>query len=509
MFAFAVVAAQYVSTFDAMVSAREDARANNPPNLVNVGGTPGPNGTVVGGTPEKIAIATDFLLTGSVLLRTHDRYWDFTLGYAPSITVPDLELQVDSNVNPPVEPTLLHSGSAGIRWHDRFSWVSVNENGSYGKISTAIPYAGPPASATSQTMGMTPTGTGTTTTPPGTTTTPGTPPTGMTTTPTQTTLFRAQDVQYAASTSSLAFGTRIGRHTALAVSGGYSLSGGLDSDTTVVPYFEGPSGNVTVATTVSPTEAIFTNASGNYTFMKGTCPFDLLSPAAQSTLETQAITACQGAMDPKACAIGFLATPIACRTKSSVAQISEGYGRRLGLLSSVLASAGLGAVYGPGLNGTQELGVVPVFAVSYSQALYTYWPGLLNLTLSVAPAVDLLTSVVSDMATIAATLNAQVAKRVIVAFSLTGAQTIPIPADTGSDLTSVAASVEGRFRLNREVDLVLGDQEFWQNQMNASVPAVVGPSGVTFVPAAAASSSSTFVALLYLGVTLRSPTLHF
>lgn len=504
MIAFAVVAAQYVSTFDAMVSSREDVRANNPANVVTVGGK-----------QQEIAVGTDFMLTGSALVRTHDRHWDFTLAYTPSLVVPDVELLVDSDVQPPVQPTLLNGASAGIRWHDRVSWFALSESGAYGYISTAIPYTGPPASAAAQTTGTTPPAGMT-----GMTPTMGTPPTtGMTPTgtaaPTQATLFKFAEVQYGASSSSLAVGTALGRHTVASLSGSYTLSGGLDSgtaavpETTIVPYFEGPTGALTIATTLSPTESVFTAASGNYTYMNGSCPYDMLSPDYQRSVATQAQAACTGAMDQNKCEIQYLGATFSCQTKSSIAEVTEGYRRQLGLLSSVTGSVGLGTVYGPGLNAKQELGIVPVVALSYSQDLYTYWPGVLSLTFSLAPTADLLTSTVSDMATLVAMLNARVTKRMTLAFSLTGLQSVPIPSDNGSPLTSVAAGVEARLRLNREVDLLLGDQEYWQDQFFGGAPPLFSPSGTQLAPAVPAGSSQSFAALLYVGVTLRSPTLHF
>ena len=457
MIALAVVAAQYVGTFDATVSGRGDARVNEPATQITVGNR-----------QEQIAIASDASFSAAALVHVRDRHWDFSLAYAPSITIPDLELQVDRDVQPSVDPTILNGGSAGIRWHDLHSWFSLTESGAYGRITTAVPYTGAPATpGAPQQTGMMQTSQGM----------PGMPPTPNPT-PTQTTLFPQRDVLYGASSTGFAAGTTFGRRTTASLSGSYSLSGGLgDADTTVVPYQAGPAGTLLIATRMSPSEALFTTATGNYLYMNGECPLDLFPVAVQN-------------------AQAKVVEELPCATSSRTFQLEEGYRRQVGYRSMVSASVGLGSVDGPSLNGIYALAIVPVFDLSYTQELYTFWPGTLSVTVDVAPTASLLTTIVSDTATAVATLNARVTKLVTVAFTVNGVQSIPIPAND-SPLTGVGGTVEARFRLNKQADVIVGDQEYWQSQVYGAVAG------------APAQSFTSFTALAYVGVTLRAPTLHF
>jgi len=185
-----------------------------------------------------------------------------------------------------------------------------------------------------------------------------------------------------------------------------------------------------------------------------------------------------------------------CVARSTIVQLVEGYRRQTSLFSSVSATVGIGGLSGREQNDVYKLGIVPVFSLNYIQELYTLWPGVLSVTVSLAPTADLLTSVVSDEVTAVAMLTSRVTKVATVVFSLTGIQSIPIPAND-SPLTGIAGSVEGRFRLNKQADVVVGDQEYWQDQFYAGAPGTP------------AQSSTTFTSLVYVGVTLRAPTLHF
>jgi hypothetical protein len=516
MIALAVVAAQYAGTFDATVTARGDARVNDPANQISVGGR-----------AEEIAIAADGSLAATALLRVRDRFWDFTLGYSPSILVPDLELQVDRDVNPSVDPTVLSAGNAGIRWHDKYSWFAITESGAYGYVSTTVPYTGAPTTTPEQTSGttqmpspgMTP-ATGAT----------GTMPTmGMTTMTlptTQTTLFnnqnRPEDVQYAAWSNGLAIGTMFGRRTTAIVSGSYSLSGGIGSNTFVtpvpyflpgglttsvlptntliIPYTQGPSGSLTITTRLSRTEALFTTASGNDTYFNGDTALGLFPGSVQDAAIHEAVQECiAAATTPKVMMLCPTAQPVAYLPRSSrsdVVQLEEGYRRQLARNSLLSVSVGVAGIYGPVENGGYSLGIAPVLTLNYTEPLDTAWPGTLVVTVNVAPTVDLLTSIVSDIATASATLNARVTRKLTVAFGLTAMQSLPIP-QNDSPTTSLGGSIEARFRLNRQADVIVGDQEYWQDQIYGGV---AGQPDQSF---------TTFISLAYVGVTLRAPTLHF
>jgi hypothetical protein len=474
MIALAVVAAQYAGTFDASVSARGDGRINAPATVVSVEGK-----------QEKVVAAADASFSASAFVHVRDRHWDFSVAYSPSIVVPDLELQVDRDVNPSVDPTVLNGASASLRWHDRYSWFSVTESGAYGQISTTVPYAGAPTITTPQQQTS-----GTMQTPSQTTTPPGMTTTllpGMTGTPTQaatqTTLFSQRDVQYAASSTGVAAGMTFGRRTTATLAGSYTLSGGLDADTHILPYQSGPTGALSIATRISRSEAVFTTVSGDYAYMDGECPLYLLplypnSPRAVAEMQTP------------------IPYQLPCTTKTYTAQLVEGYTRMLGRQSTVFATVGVAAANGPVQNGGESLGIVPVFSLGYTEGLYTFWPGSLSVTLGVGPTVDLLTSIISDEATLVAALNARVTKTVTVAFSVGGVQSIPIPAND-SPVTSVSAGIEAHVRVNRQIDVNGGVQGYWQEQVYGGGAGLPAQSFLTFTPIAD------------VGVTVRAPTLHF
>ncbi len=446
MIAIAVLAAQYAGTLDLLGTARVDARVSDPLNLVDVS-----NRT------EQIVIAGDAFLTATGRLHVSDRRWDYTLTYSPSFTAPDLELEFDSVPPGTTTPTSIQAATASIAWHDRFASVIVSESASYGALSTALPYqaqgtaAGQTATA-AQAM------------------TPGqTMSAGQTAATGQTALLSVEKtVPFGSSNTSATLTLRPERRTTVTVTGGYVSSGGLDPDARkVLPEQFGPSASASLGYATSPADRLFTVASAQDTTTIGPCPPPLFGPAPPGA-------------------------PF-CRTETPIAQIEETLRHQLSSAATLSVGAGLAVsvvqtLVTPTQVEDRNLAILPVAGVIYSLQLNPTGTHSLLLSSQLSPNVDLFTGLLSERLQTLAALTDQVAPRVTLALTAGVLRSLPFPT-TSYALTTVSGGAEARIYLTQQIDLLLGEQNVWQEEAGyASQPvSLVG----------------------YAGVTARAPTLHF
>ncbi len=441
MIALAVLAAQYAGTLDVFDTSRLDVRGTNPPTAVTVANQ-----------PEKIELAADASTIASARLHLDNRRWDFTLSYSGSFTAPDLELEFDDVPSTYTAPVQLHSGTAAVGWHDRFVSVAVFETGSYGQLDTVFPYQSP----TAQAVGT-----------PGQPTTGQTPPaqTGMGTTAMGTpTLFQSQNVVSFVSSNTIGTVSWVaGRRTTLTLAGGYLVAGGVghlkngEDARLIVPEQYGPLVSASLTQTLTRVDALSTTANALLTTTAGAC-FPPLSPT------------------------------LFCDTYSPIGQVEETFRHQLSRRESLSIGAGAGAAVEPTPTGGRELAILPVGGVVYSETLRPKGPDSLSLAAQLAPQVDIRTGLASDRIQLLAFLSRQIDPKVTLTVTAGFLRSIPFP-NNDFPLTAINGAIEARWRVSPLLDILVGDQEAWQEQVGYPPPLVTS--------------------IAYVSVTVRAPTLHF
>jgi hypothetical protein len=190
MIATAVLAADYAATLD--LSDRSEVRARTTQQLSAPPDQPIP--------PQLTPLGIDVYSLLQARLHVDDRVWEWVVGYAPWIMLPDLELGVT--------PQVYQVGSASVAWHDRLVKVTLGEDASYGQINSA--YLTPAAVV------------------------PGQPPT-IQPAAEPATIFVESSRSYVTSS------VRVNRRAALTLGVEYLFSGGADAASrAVIPFQQGP-----------------------------------------------------------------------------------------------------------------------------------------------------------------------------------------------------------------------------------------------------------------------------
>jgi hypothetical protein len=237
MIATAVLCAQYAGTLDLLDTTTLRARATQ--SLTN--GSLQPPIYQAATTTEagkEIVIGGDFSTVASARLRLADRSWEYVLSYSPMLTLADVELGLNAT-----RTLVLQNATASVGWHDRFVRVSVTESASYGFLYTLLPYQ-PTAAAAPAPMGNTPA--------PAPTPGPPPPPGGTST----VVIAAPRRIEYGTSDTQGAVSVLVERHSSLAFSGGYLVSGGLTSDgQQIIPERFGPHAEASFTTSPSVTDS--------------------------------------------------------------------------------------------------------------------------------------------------------------------------------------------------------------------------------------------------------------
>jgi hypothetical protein len=423
--------------------------------------TPGPPLTQAG----RILFAGDASTSAGARLRVTDRRWIASLAYTISATETDFELI------PVPGPQVVQTGTVYAAWHDRFWTVALSQSGTYSPaLDTHYLYYTVPQGTTEATAPTT-----TTTTTPG----QGMPPMqrtgpgsvagptqmpGGTTQPNvqQTTVHPHSSVVLGSSVSDLSVSARIGRRTLVLVDGGYQVYGGLTTDSKFFyPVQYGSAANAGVYYRAGRDDTFSISASESETFTTNLC----LPPASGLCHETVPIVYAQ---------FGYR------RQLPDRAYASA----MLGISESIIQTQGLA-------QNHDELVLLPIATVTYSTGLARSASDQLVLTMQTVPTVDFLTGALSFRAIGLASWIQKLEPwcTVTATFGLT--QSLPFPNAAHyvepSPLTLLSGGVEVRFRLDRQIDLTVSEQDFWQNQSGYGTLATE---------------------LGYVGITVRTPPLR-
>jgi hypothetical protein len=452
----AVVLAQYAGTLEIFDTTRIDARATQPLPIL-----PSP--------PREVALAADAITLPTARLHLSDRRWDYTLTYSPTLGVTDIELGAAAQV------LALNAGAASVAWHGRFVRVTVSESASYGVQSSGFINQYPQPSIPGQTTPGQVTAPGQTTAPgqmtaPGQTAVPGQTATATSAGP--ATLF-----PFGSSLTSGAIQVLANRRLTFSLFGGYSVYGDLtgnkaDVEDGALPKQFGPSAAASVAYAVSRTDSLVTQASAQET----TTPLGFCVP------------------------LNVPPPIVYCRQVQPIIQVQETVRHQLSTTEVLSMSAGASAAILP-LTNEEAWGILPIGSLSFTDRIGTpkdprdattllLWAGL-------APMVDVRTGLLSNRVQPTATFGTRVAPNTFLSVTAGLLQSVPIPQRDPSPLTALNGGVDIRVRLTRRIDVSVGIQAYWQEQL------VYGALPQSTTSAVSASEIG------YLSLTAHAPTLPF
>jgi hypothetical protein len=472
MIAAAVLAAQYAGTLDALDATKVDARANNPP-------------IVLQSPSEKIVLAADVSTMPTARLHLGDRRWDYTLTVSPILSVTDLEL--GSNA----QPLALAAGGATIGWHDRLVRVMVSESASYGVESlgyiyenTGVGTAGQPGPM-GQTVGQTGVGTS------------GAPATaGMATSSALTPNSNSFILGSTITSGSLA--VTASRQVTLFLSGGYSVSGNLSppksrSELVLLPEQFGPFGSASLTYAVSRVDALVSLASAQET----------TTPQGECYTATTAILTCR-LVQPI-----FQAQELVRHRLSTTATFSAGVGASASIQEVTNGEAWVILPTGI-LTFTDRFSALDIRDASTDRvgaldnavrvgALDNRNTSILTASLQLAPVVEINTGQPNNIIQFTTVLTNPVAPSVFLSVNA-GAQK-SVPPDP-FPLTALNAGIDARLRINRQIDINVGVTAFWQTQTYNNFPTMTGGPTTT-------ATATTTAEVGYVTFTARAPTLRF
>jgi hypothetical protein len=408
-----VLAAQYAGTLDVSDTTRIGARNTEPVAIV----------TTTAGRRGEDLIAGDITTTPVARLHMTDRFWEYTLAYAPSITAADFELTF--------APVVLHTGTASVGWHGRFVRVVVSEGLSYGELNSAFLNATPTSQGAEATGG---TGTGQASTG-GTTTGVG----STTSTTAVRTATSAGDIPFGSSNTTGSLAVVTGRHSRVSVSASYFTSGGLNSAAKAAQFPEqyGPSGTVAFSDSVSRTDALTTLVSGGETTTSGIC----LPPPGQPVPTVN----------------------LFCVIQAPFASVQEVVRHTLSDASSLSATIGATAAISR-TPYVHEAVIEPILVGTFTESLDAQTAAAVTVSVGFVPTIDVRTGLPSNRGQATVSWAEPFASRTLLVFTGAALQSLPFPVADPYPISSLSGTLEARHRLDRQVDLGLGIQSLWQNQ---------------------------------------------
>jgi hypothetical protein len=444
----AVLAAQVAGTLDVTDTTKISLRAAQPwpAATAHVDGKP---------VPGEIILAADATTSAGARLRLRQRQLDYSLAVNGSLSATDLEEQV--------LPLATVSANAAEAWHDRLFRLALTESGSYGLTSAAVPYqqTAPATSMTPSQPGMT-----------GQPMMPGQPG-AMQGQPVAPGAIALLGKQTTVSVGSLDGGGsvwwRAAKMTALTAQGGYTLAGGLDTQSRfVLPQQYGPRASVTVATALSQTDNASMSLRGQDTTSIGLCTlFVPNAPGGQ------------------------------CREEVPEAELDATVRHRTSRTGALAVAGGVAATVAP-TPGLNELVIVPIGTVSYSDGFGPHGISTYVLTATVTPTVDIRTGLPSNRVSVTGTLSDRVAPRAALNVTAGLVQSVPFPREDPYPLTLYNSAVEVRFLVDRRAIVGVGLNTYVQHQ-SLTGPNQAGPGGSEW------SASE----IGYISVTANATTLHF
>ncbi len=397
MIATAVLAAEYAGTLEAADTTTVRVRATYQtlpaaaPPAPAAPGMPAPVQQPAA-PPNPVMGGVDASTLASATVRASNRRWVYTLSYSPSLTLPDLEQGV--------QPEVFHFGSASIAWHGRYTTLSLTEAAAYGQFNSATSQS--LQSLSGQTTVLQP-------------------------------LPAAQTINFGLSTTDATLAERVGTRVLLSLSGGYGLSGGLDSESRkLLSEQYGPRASASLDYTASRLDDFTTRATVQETQTTGQCP---------QTLAT-------------------------CHERVDDVEADETFRRRVSPTTMLSLRAGL-ALYDTLVPGAQATVIYPLGLATLSYRFGPHGTSAIDLVAGLTPGVDVRTGLASDWAIESATLTDRLTSTVTLHVGVSALETVftsDVPGANRYAANILTGSIDAIFRLNRQVDLSLGEQGLWQDQ---------------------------------------------
>lgn len=361
---------------------------------------------------QDLPLAFDAVTIPSARVAITDRRWSYTAGYAPTLTLQDMQASLT--------PVVLHTGSLGVAWHDRIARVTLREEATYGKQNT-----------TNLALAST-----------GTVTADGRPPVIQA-------LPQGQTFTIATSRTTLGTELRPVRRLTLAAAVGYNLAGGLDeASRAVIPQQRGPFGEASVGYAVSKVDlATGALAVARSDFTSGPC----------IALQAQPGAAAGATPAP---APGAAPT---CAPQNETAVATAGWRHAF--------SRRVDGALGAGISGIrtrltdQEAFVTKPYAAGSASLGYRVGLGrhltTARLEAQLAPVVDVRTGVADDRAQATVTVASRSGD-----LTLTGSG--GVARSFGNQFvtpgTFLTAATEAQYDVGRHATLGAGVRYFWQSQ---------------------------------------------
>jgi hypothetical protein len=391
--------------------------------------------TPPGSSPGRILLAGDASTSPGIRLRVGSPHWTAALSYSPSVSETDFEL------TPLPAPTVSQSGSAAMAWRYRFWALSISETGSYSPdFNSALLYYPQlqvaTATTASGTSGAPSMGTGQPTQPPATGG-PATMPQGAAAQSAALRVPPGEIIQVGSSNTDASFSSRVGRSSSFAIAGGYALNGGLDTDSRrIYPEQYGGYASVALNERVSRVDTLSLILSGQEVLTVGPC----LPPE---------ITICHET-------IPLLETQATVRHQLTVRSIVSA---AIGVAESIVESQAQ-------TQDRTRLVILPIASVGYSAGLDGHAGDQVAVTLQSLPIVDFLSGSLSERLVATAAWVKQVAPGFLVTTSAGLTQSVPFPSPLSdpNTVTILSGGVDARIRLDRHIDLIVSEQDFWQKQ---------------------------------------------
>jgi hypothetical protein len=326
-------------------------------------------------------------------------------------------------------PQLLHIGRASIAWHSRAVRLMTTGGMTYGELNSAFLYQ--PQGAVGQTTAV------------------------------QAAL-RPQTIRFLAWNADGSVNVQLDRRSALTFGGGYQESGQIDppSTGTLLPLQKGPRASASFDYALTPNDHLVTSAA-----------------ASAVDFSSMMCTPLPGAV---------LLPTMTCAPQTEFAWIQEA----LDHLVSPRTRVTLGAGIGGGETRDATLSIKASYPVGTALLDHTFGSkGESELLASarLMPVVDIYTGDVSDRLQLTLSLIEQLTGLTTLRVSATGVQSV-LPANDPFTLTLATGEAQAGFKLDRRLELALGDQILWDRQKNVG----------------------TFVSLIcYIAMTLKADPLHF
>jgi hypothetical protein len=402
MFAPVGLAADYVGTVDVADTTEMRARTGQ--------------GAAAGASPQTTSTGIDAVTEPRVRARLTDRRWEYTLGGALRLTLPDLEQGVELSLAPSVgstnTPQFFGTGSAGVGWHDRVVRIAAGEDVSYGWYNSG--YLVPAAASGQSAGGM-----------------PGTLPTILPSAAPQT-------IKTITSRTASAAAMRLARRDTLTVGASWIVAGGVDAASqAILPQQQGPRADASLSHDLSRTDRVVTQAY------------------AQGASFTSVSCATLGA--------AAAGSGVVCAPQDEIFQLSEAVQHAFRRLTTLRVSAGLTfARERVTPDRPFDANFYPSGDVLFTHSFGPRGRATLQVGASLAPLVDPNTGLLFNRAAGQAALADTLTRVVTLRAFANALQALPTTDPLAT--TMVTGGIEVDCLANRQVHVLVGERALWQKE---------------------------------------------